>query len=200
MRLTETDQLFIYQFVQSEYSNVVSGQLEELVGEAIIYLSEMDALTMSSPVLSRLKEHLSIYREKQSQNSDVSRHAREKDLSNLGGVISRIVSDVDKLDFVSTRTTHNTLSDKVEFERMFGLTDQHESERTEARVDSQIESWLNILPPAEAEALATTKRIYIADHHPWTIGIGRTGVQMLFRRACIRMLWKDFELAASDDV
>jgi len=192
VRLTENDHLFLDEFVRGLFSNTSSAALNELVGEAIIFLAEQHEHRLDSSALSKVSEHLKKYREKQIPRS-IGTQPRESNIGNLTGAIREIVNDSDKLDFAHQRKTSSQANDQSEFAKIFNLTDEDEKERNQASVDMLVNQWLHSLPAAEAEALAVKSKIHSDKDRIWTIGIGRRGMQMLFRRACIRMLWKDIE-------
>jgi|SRR2546423_795332 len=191
MQLRDDDYLFVETFVKSNHPDLSADDLKELIGEAIVWLAETEMEELDPAALSKILVHLSEFRKKyQSQKRDIlSESSREVAVGNLGGQLGRIGTDEERLEYISHRARGTSRSDKEEFERIFGLTDKDERERQQEVVDYKLRQWSDLLPLAEAEVLELKRD---ATYSPrWTAGIGRVGVKMLFRRACIRMLWRD---------
>jgi hypothetical protein len=193
MLLTENDYSFVQAVVDEQYVNITENHRNELVAEAIIYLADHPGSRVNSQeVLRALAEHLSkCRRRQQKENAGKSSSERpsEELFSQLPQSYDHPGTDEDKLSRAMARSRGANATDKEEWERIFSLSEKEELEQSQEIFRKQRNRWRSVLPLAEYEAFELMTE---AGQTPrWTIGIGQVGIRMLFRRAQIRMLWRD---------
>jgi hypothetical protein len=194
MLLTENDYSFVQAMVDEQYGNIPENDRNELAAAAIIYLADHPRSQVESQeVLKALAEHLSEYRRRQQkENAGKSSSVRpsEELFSQLPHSYDHPGTDEDKLSRAIARSRGATTTDKQEWERIFSLSEKEELEQSQEMFTEQRNWWSSVLPLAEYEAFELMTE---AGKIPrWTRGIGQVGLRMLFRRAQIRMLWRDF--------
>jgi hypothetical protein len=182
----QTPDQIIEEYIKERFPNLKDEDYFDLQAEAILFLSqELDEITsskeMSQGLLYSLAGHLFGYwQEKQKDRSTKYMLGKSTVISNsrLRTEFNEGLSDE---EILSARSQHikDLSGDNTDQETILALFDLH---REELRKD---------LPLIEFEALEilTTEG---AERQPrLTLGMESMGLQMLFRRARIRILWRD---------
>jgi hypothetical protein len=176
----------VEKYIKELFQNLEEEDYYDLLAEAILYLSQesdqsSSAKEPSGKLFDSLEKHLSKYwQEKQKEIS--TRYMLGKSLvvsaSSLRTELNEGLSDEELL---SAKSRH--IKEPPE--------DGHDQETILAYFELHKEEWRKDLPLIEFEVL----EILVSEgrkHIPrLTLGIDSMGLQMLFRRARIRIMWSD---------
>lgn len=173
----------IEKFVTDMYQNMSGPDLQDLIAEASVFLDEQGLTGVDDAVAPSLSIYLAEYQKQQSGakvGRDVSRNWRERSFSEMPEPFDTRISDEEKISAIAKDPIFNE-----------GVEVKEEFEESSADFKRKRKKLQSLLPPAVFEAL---ERILLPETPPrWTAGLERTGLFLLYRRARIRMEWKDYE-------
>ncbi|MEK6288723.1 MAG: hypothetical protein AABO57_23650 [Acidobacteriota bacterium] len=182
--------------INDHFSRLSEEDYLEVQGEAILFLSrDTGHSSLNQPISEEqaalLKKHLSRYfEEKQRELFGRSLFGRSgvRTVSDFRDETNENTSDEEVISRISG-LAQDADGRMISLEKGLGDANQARREDFLQSLDLRREQLREILPVIEYEALEIKTQDEIDRQPRFTLGFDQIGLQMLFRRACIRMLW-----------